>query len=450
MQKPDNNSPFDESTERELRRELEELRQQLRTQHNEHGGAPAVHWHPSRLTIVAIVFGLIVLFGLAFFAGYIPLQRRDATVRAEAGERERELPRMEVLHLGRGGKGNEVQLPGTVQAVTEAPILARTDGYLKRRLVDIGDHVKAGQILAEIDAPEIDHQVHQAESAIAQAQAALEQAQASLEQGKANYELAKISADRYATLETKGLAPKQESDQYQAQLTALTANVRALEKAVAAQNSSVNGAKSNLSRLQEVQSYRQVKAPFDGIVTLRNIDVGALVSTGSTLLYRIAQMENLRTYVNVPQSASNAIHVGQTATITTSSLPGRVFHGQVTRTAGALDAASRTLLVEVDVPNADGSLLPGTYTEVTLSGAHPDLALTVPASAVIFRNNGAQVAVVQPDSTLRLQKISVGRDYGDRLEILQGVREGETIVATPGDAARDGTHIVPVEPSTPI
>ena len=224
--------------------------------------------------------------------------------------------------------------------------------------------------------------------------------------------------------------------------------MRALEKAVAAQNSSVNGARSNLSRLQEVQSYRQVKAPFDGVVTLRNIDVGALVSTGSTLLYRIAQTETLRAYVNVPQSTSNAIRVGQTATITTSSLPGRVFHGQVTRTAGALDAASRTLLVEVDVPNADGALLPGTYTEVTLT-AHADLALTVPASAVIFRNNGAQVAVVQPDSTLRLQKISVGRDYGDRLEILQGVHEGETIVASPGDAARDGAHIVPVEPSTP-
>jgi RND family efflux transporter MFP subunit len=141
--------------------------------------------------------------------------------------------------------------------------------------------------------------------------------------------------------------------------------------------------------------------------------------------------------------------VGQAATMTTSSLPGRIFHGQVTRTAGALDAASRTLLVEVDVPNADGALLPGTYTEVTLTTAHPDLALTVPASAVIFRNNGAQVAVVQPDSTLRLQKISVGRDYGDRLEILQGVREGEVIVASPGDAARDGAHIVAVEPSAP-
>jgi len=190
-----------------------------------------------------------------------------------------------------------------------------------------------------------------------------------------------------------------------------------------------------------------VKAPFDGVVTLRNIDVGALVSTGTTLLYRIAQTETLRTYVNVPQSASNAIHIGQAATITTSSLPGRVFHGQVTRTAGALDAASRTLLVEVDVPNTDGSLLPGTYADVTLTGAHPELALTVPASAVIFRNDGAQVAVVQPGSTLHLQKISVGRDYGDRLEILQGVHEGETIVASPGDAARDGAHIVPVEPS---
>jgi RND family efflux transporter MFP subunit len=222
-----------------------------------------------------------------------------------------------------------------------------------------------------------------------------------------------------------------------------------LEKAVVAQNSSVSGAKSNLARLQEVQGYRLVKAPFDGVVTLRNIDVGALVSTGNTLLFRIAQTETLRTYVNVPQTGANAVRVGQAATITASNFPGRTFHGKVTRTASALDPSSRTLLVEVDVPNADRALLPGTYTEVTLAGARPDLPITVPASAVIFRTDGAQVAVVQPDLTLHLQKISVGRDYGDRLEVLQGIQEGTTIVTVPGDAARDGARIIPVEADSP-
>jgi RND family efflux transporter MFP subunit len=309
--------------------------------------------------------------------------------------------------------------------------------------------VSAGQILVEIDAPELDHQVHQAESAIAQAQAAAEQAQANLEQGKANRDLARVNADRWKALVEKGLAPQQESDQYQAQIVALNANVQALEKAVVAQNSSVAGAKSNLARLQEVQGYRLVKAPFDGVITLRNIDVGALVSTGNTLLFRIAQTETLRTYVNVPQAGANAVRVGQAATITASNFPGRTFHGKVTRTASALDPSSRTLLVEVDVPNADRALLPGTYTEVTLAGARPDLPITVPASAVIFRTDGAQVAVVQPDFTLHLQKISVGRDYGDRLEVLQGVQEGTTIVSVPGDAARNGARIIPVEADSP-
>jgi RND family efflux transporter MFP subunit len=438
-----------ESTEQQLRRELAELKQQLRAQREGHAGPPEVHWRPSGMTITSLVLGIMVLFSLLFVAGYVPLQRRDATVRAEEAEHEKELPRMGVMHVGHGGSGNEVRLPGTMQAVTEAPIMARTDGYLKRRLVDIGDQVSAGQILAEIDAPELDHQAHQAESAIAQAQAAADQAQANLEQGKANRDLARINADRWKALVEKGLAPQQESDQYQAQIVALNANVQALEKAVAAQNSSVSGAKSNLARLLEVQGYRLVKAPFDGVITLRNIDVGALVSTGNTLLFRIAQTETLRTYVNVPQAGANAVRVGQAATITASNFPGRTFHGKVTRTASALDPSSRTLLVEVDVPNADRALLPGTYTEVTLAGARPDLPITVPASAVIFRTDGAQVAVVQPDFTLHLQKISVGRDYGDRLEVLQGVQAGTTIVTVPGDAARDGARIIPVEADSP-
>ena len=200
-----------------------------------------------------------------------------------------------------------LKLPGTMQALTEAPILARADGYLKRRVADIGDRVTAGQVLAEIDAPELDQQIHQAEAAIEQAQAAVEQAQASLAQGKANRELARITADRMKLLVEKGISPQQEGDQYQAQLAAQDANVQALEKAILAQRSNLAAVKANRARLEEVQGYRIVKAPFDGVVTVRNVDVGALVSTGSTLLYRIAQIGTLRTYVNVPQASVNAV-----------------------------------------------------------------------------------------------------------------------------------------------
>lgn len=405
---------------------------------------PANFWRPSGTTISALLFGFLVLLVIAFLAGYLPLQRREATLRAEADARQKGLPRLAVMRVGRGTDQNVLKLPGTMQALTEAPILARADGYLKRRLADIGDRVQAGQVLADIDAPELDQQIHQAEAAIEQAHAVTEQAEASLEQGKANRELARITADRWKVLVERGISSQQEGDQYQAQLAAQDANVKTLEKAIQAQRGNLAAVKANLARLQEVQGYRLVKAPFDGVITLRNVDVGALVSTGNTLLYRIAQVGTLRTYVSVPQVSVNAVRVGQAAALTVSHLPGRTFRGTVARTANALDPASRTMLVEVDVPNADGALFPGTYAEVDLSGSRPNPPLVVPATAILFRTDGAQVAVVQPDQTVHLKKITVGRDYGDRVEILQGVSEGIMIVAAPGDAAREGAKIVPV------
>jgi RND family efflux transporter MFP subunit len=437
-----------DATEQQLRHELEELKRQLGMHQKTHAGPPAERWRPSRTTISALLLGLLVLFAVAFLAGYMPLQRREATLRAEADAREKGLPRLNVIRVGRASDQNEIKLPGTTQALTEAPILARTDGYLKRRLVDIGDRVQAGQVVAEIDAPELDQQIHQAEAAIEQAQAAIGQAQANLAQGKANRELARITAERSKMLTERGISPQQEDDQSRAQLAAQDANVQALEKAILAQRSNLAAARANLARLQELQGYRLVKAPFDGVITLRNVDAGALVSTGNTLLYRIAQTGTLRTYVNVPQSNVNSVHVGQTATLTVSHFPGRSFRGTVTRTAKALDPATRTMLVEVDVPNADGALFPGTYAEVELSGSRANPPLVVPAAAILFRTDGAQLAVVQPDGTLHLQKITVGRDYGDRVEILQGVAEGTMIVAAPGDTAREGARIVPVNRDT--
>jgi RND family efflux transporter MFP subunit len=410
----------------------------------DHAGPPEIRWQPTRTTIAALLLGVLALFAIAFLAGYLPLQQREATLRAEADAQERGLPRLAVIRVGRGTDRNQIKLPGTMQALIEAPILARTDGYLKRRLVDIGDRVRSGQVVAEIDAPELDQQIYQAEASVGQAEAATDQAQANLEQGKANRELARITAERTKMLTARGISPLQEGDQSQAQLSAQDANVRALEKAILAQRSNLVAGKANLARLQELQGYRLVKAPFDGVITLRNVDVGALVSTGSTLLYRLAQIGTLRTYINVPQSQVNSVRAGQAAALTVSHFPGRSFRGIVARTANALDPATRTMLVEVDVPNADGALFPGTYAEVDLSGAQVNAPLVVPAAALVFRTDGAQVAVVQADQTVHLQKITVGRDYGDRVEILQGLTEGATILAAPGDAAREGARIVPV------
>jgi multidrug efflux pump subunit AcrA (membrane-fusion protein) len=453
---------MNDSTEQQLRREIEELRRQIRAQdehpHDPHSGSPAQHWRPSGVTISVLLLGLAVLLAVAFFAGYLPLQKRDATVQAEAAQREKALPRMEVMRIGRASGESGITLPGTMQALTEAPLLARADGYLKSRTADIGDHVHTGQTLAEIDAPELDQQIRQAQAAIDQAQAAVEQAQASVEQaqanltqGKTNLELARVTAERYKTLTVQGVVSKQDNDQFQAQYTSQTANLQALEKAVSAQQSNLAAtkanlaaSKANLARLQEMHGYLTVKAPFDGIITQRNVDIGALVTTGSTLLFRMAQIGTLRTFINVPQLSANSVHLGQQAHLTLSSSPGRTFHGTVARTANSLDPASRTMLVEIDVPNPDGSLFPGMYADVTLNSTTAEPALVVPASALIVRSDGAQLAAVSPDGIIHLRKVAVGRDYGDRAEILQGIEDGATIVTAPGDSAQEGTQIVPV------
>lgn len=393
----------------------------------------------------ALLAGTAIVLVAAFLVGYLPLQQREAALRAEADAQHRQVPRVEVIHVSRGSGETTLVLPGTMQAITEAPILARADGYLKRRLADLGDHVRDGQDLAEIDAPELDQQIQQADAAVEQAQAAVEQAEANLAQSKANRDLARITAQRLQTLNDRGIAAQQDRDQAQAQLAAQDATVQAADKAISAQRSNLNAARANQARLRTVEGYRTVKAPFEGVITQRNVDVGALVSSGNTLLYRIAQTRTLRTYVNVPQSSVTAVHVGQAAALTLSDFPGRKFSGTVARMAGALDPSNRTMLVEVDVPNADGALIPGSYADVELIGALANPPIVVPAAALVFRTDGAQLAVVRPDKTVHLQKVTVGRDYGDRLEILSGVDDGTTIVAVAGDIAREGATIAPFD-----
>jgi RND family efflux transporter MFP subunit len=400
---------------------------------------------PSRKAVSGLLFGLAVALVVAFLAGYLPMQQRESALRAEADAQHKQLPRVEVIHVARGSAETTLVLPGTMQAITEAPILARADGYLKRRVADLGDRVNEGQVLAEIDAPELDQQLQQAEAAVEQAQAALGQAEASLAQGTANRDLARVTAERLKQLNERGIVPQQDRDQSQAQLAAQDANVQAAEKAIVAQRSSLAAAKANLGRLQTVDAYRSVKAPFGGIITQRNVDVGALVSSGNTLLFRIAQTRTLRTYVNVPQSSVTAVHVGQDASLTLSDFPGRSFAGKVARTARALDPSSRTMLVEVDVPNGDGALFPGSFAEVELIGSRGNPPIVVPASALVYRSDGAQLAVVRADNTIHLQKVAVGRDYGDRLEILGGVEQGTTVVVIAGDIAREGAKIIPVD-----
>jgi len=437
-----------QTVEEKLSQEVEDLKRQLQEQKGPVRGsshaALGKRWRPSGVAIWSIFLVAAVLIVVAFLAGYVPLQKRKSLILSEAQENEQALPRMEVIEVGRSSGQSELQLPGSIQAVTEAPILARADGYILRRLVDIGDRVQAGQTVAEIDAPELDEQLLQAKANVQQAQAALEQALANLDQGKSNLELARVTAQRWNTLAEEGIVSRQDNDQYQAQYQSQAAGVQALQKAIAAQRSTIAAAQANVARLDDMQKYRVVKAPFEGVITLRNVDVGALVNAGNTLLFRIAQTGTLRIYINVPQTNASSVRVGQAARLSVSNLPGRSFMGAVARTANSLDPASRTMLVEVQVPNPNGALLPGMYAQVDLSNTRSNPPLLVPGDALIVRADGTQVAVVGPDDTVHLQKIQLGRDYGDRLEVLNGLQVGDRIIANPGDLAREGVKIDPV------
>ena len=402
-------------------------------------------WRPSRLTIWSIFLALIVLVAIAFLAGYVPLQKRRAVIAGEAHDQERALPRVEVVEVGRASAKSELELPGSIQAITEAPILARADGYILHRLVDIGDRVQTGQTLAEIEAPEMEEQVRQSKANLQLAKAAVDQALANYEQGKTDTELARVTAERWKNLAVKGVVSRQENDQYQSQYQSHVAALQSLEKAIGVQRSSVAAAEANLARIERMQSYLLVKAPFAGVITLRNVDVGALANAGSTLLFRIAQTETLRTYVNVPQAQSSGIRAGQNARLSVTNLPGRQFTGTVARTANSLDPASRTLLVEVHVPNPDGALLPGMYARVDLVSPRTNAPLLIPSDALISRGAGTEVALVRPDHTVHLQKIEVGRDYGDKMEVISGLRDGDLIIPNPGDAASEGLQVQAVQ-----
>lgn len=407
-----------ETTEERLRKEIEDLKRRLEKQNklvSSEAKQAIERWQPSPSAISLILLVLVILFVVAFFVGWIPLHRRQALIYAEAHERESAQPRVEVIEVTRSTGKSELELPGSIEALTEAPILARANGYIKRRLVDIGDRIAEGQVVAEIEEPEIDAQ--------------LAQARADLATAEANVKLAGITAQRYQDLLKSDAVSKQDVDNYNGDYSAKQAMVQS--------------AAANVKRLEEMESFKHVYAPFSGVITLRNVDVGALVNAGNTLLFRVAQISTLRTYVNVPQSDTDSIHPGQQARLKVANLPRRFFAGNVARTANSLDPTSRTMLVEVQVPNPTGALLPGMYAQVELLSARPEPPLLIPGTALVIRAEGAQVALVRPDRTVHFQPIEIGRDFGDRLEVLAGLQEGNMIIVNPRDDVREGVRVEP-------
>lgn len=432
---------MNEPTEEQLRAEIEDLKRLLEAR-RERGG----YQRRSRGRTLWLLGGLlIVLIGAGFLAGFIPRQRRQQVLAANVNAETANLPLVTVVPVTRSPSRTQLILPGNLQPVTEAPVLARASGYIRKRYADIGDHVKGGQVLAEIEAPELDQQIRQAQAVLDQQKSSVEQAEAALEQGRSKENLARVTAERWANLVARGAVSKQENDVYQAQYAAQQADVHALEKAVAGSRSNVAAAQAGLARLNELKGYQTVRAPFTGVITVRNVDVGTLINEGNTLLYRIAQTDRMRTYINVPQSEAESVRVGQKATLEFSELPNRKFSGTVTRTANALDPASRTLLTEVELPNPDGALLPGMYAQVDLQMLRKTAPLLIPGDTLVVRADGTQVAVVKPGGEIHFARIQVGRDFGAQLEVLSGLGEGEQIVVSPSDAVREGARVKPVK-----
>jgi RND family efflux transporter MFP subunit len=326
---------------------------------------------------------------------------------------------------------NEVVIPGNIQAFTLAPIYARTTGYVKAWYHDIGSHVSKGELLAVIETPELDQQLAQAKADLATAQS--------------NAAIAKTTADRYNDLISQNAVSQQDTDTATSQLEARTTEV--------------NSAIANVHRFEELQSFERIEAPFDGVITARNIDIGQLITaTGSTVspgsgtvsankeIFDISAVRTLRVYVNVPQVYSPDAKNGVTATLTLPQYPGRVFEGKLVRTSDAVDPATRTLLAEVDVDNKSGELLPGSYTEVHLHTKNPAPALIVPVSALILEPDGLRVATVDSQNVAHLVRVTSGRDLGASIEILNGLQPNQNVITNPPDSLTDGETVRVVNP----
>ncbi len=366
-------------------------------------------------TILAIS---LILVGAIAFLVYSGITSRTASAAALAQDTKTNATlAVSITHPKMSGADEEVVLPGNSQAFTDSPIYARTNGYLKKWYADIGTHVKAGQLLAEIDAPEIDHQ--------------LQQARADFETAQANLRLSQSTADRWQFLLKTQSVSRQETDEKVGDLNA--------------KNAMVDASASAVKRLEDLQSYEKVTAPFDGVITARSTDVGALIDAGANTpgkeLFHLAATSQLRIFVNVPEVYGRAAQAGVRTNLTLAAYPGRIFWGTIARNANSIDTASRTLLVEVDVDNVAGELLPGAYVSVHLKvQGKARSALTIPVNTMLFRQEGLRVGVVR-NGQAQLIPITIGRDYGNEVEVVAGLRPQDQVILDPADSLVSGEPV---------
>jgi RND family efflux transporter MFP subunit len=369
---------------------------------------------PKFFKVLFIAVVIVAAFAGMFAQGWFPLQQREQALANEVEQHKAEPEKVAVISPKRAAATVDLDLPGDVQAVQDTNLYAHIDGYLKKWYVDIGDEVKAGQLLAEIETPEIDQQ--------------LNQANAHLAEGKANLALAEADYNRMKGVGGTAVS-KQELDDAEAKVNTARATVGVDE--------------ANVKSLQSQQSYQKVTAPFDGVITARNVEVGQLITNGNgngQVLFHLARTDPVRVFIDVPQTNAPAVKVGQAVQLSVREFPGRTFEGKVTRTSKAVDPTSRTLRTEVQVPNKDGALFVGMYARVKLAIAQPSAPLMIPGSALVFNGNGTQVALVK-NGHIHFQPVELGDDNGSQVGVRSGLTEKDVLVSTPGERLNEGTAV---------
>jgi len=364
---------------------------------------------------IRILIVIVAILAVIFFAGILPRLRAGRALSDREAATSK--PVVSIVVAAKSLKPAVVTLPAAIDALQDTPIYARTTGYIGTWTADIGDRVKAGQVLAVIDGPDLDQE--------------LNQARAALEQARANLEIARISADRWKDLGAQNAVAQQDVDQKSADFQAAKAAV------VAAQ--------ANVDRLAQLKDFQQVTSPYDGVVTARNAEVGNLINAGAgTEIYHVAQTDTLRVMVAVPQANVRSLKVGMGVEILVPEFPGRVFKGEISRFAGALDISSRTLETEIRLPNPRNELFPGMYGEARFSFPSAQPAILLPSNAAIINTAGTQVAVVGEGDKIHLQHVTLGRDFGSQVEVLDGLAPGSRVVAAPRDSLYEGLEVTPV------
>jgi RND family efflux transporter MFP subunit len=399
---------------------------------------------PSRSKTLRIAVA-VVLVPVLLAIGIIPRVLRSREARDIVHASTVLVPEVIAVHPQLAPAQTSLSLPGNLEPMYSASVFARTNGYIERRFVDIGTHVKPGQTLAIISTPEVDQQLNQARAQVLQAAASLQQSKASLQQAQANLDLAHITRDRYTHLSGTRAVTKQSVDEVEQAFNARTADVAAATANIAVAQANLQSQKANVQRLVQLQGFERVVAPFDGVITARNVEQGDLVNdgsgNGSRSLFSIAQSNVLRVQVEVPQSSALAIKDGQTAVLTVREMPGREYTATVTRSADSVDLAARTMLTEVQVDNRDGSLVPGMYGEVKFVITHSQPSLIIPTTALVIDKNGTHVVAVTPDDHVHFISVQIGQDMGSQIEISRGLRGGESLVTNPSDLLSEGQKV---------